>query len=30
MIKANFEIAGLEGFELRDKTVGVFGTGKIE
>ena len=25
----NFEIAGLEGFELRDKTVGVFGTGKI-
>lgn len=25
----NFEIAGLEGFEMRDKTVGVFGTGKI-
>jgi D-lactate dehydrogenase len=25
----NFEIAGLEGFELRDKTIGVFGTGKI-
>lgn len=25
----NFEIAGLEGFELRDKTIGVFGTGQI-
>ncbi len=25
----NLETAGLEGFELRDKTVGVFGTGKI-
>ncbi|TVQ92868.1 MAG: 2-hydroxyacid dehydrogenase [Chromatiaceae bacterium] len=25
----NFEIGGLEGFELRDKTVGVFGTGQI-
>ncbi|NBR46952.1 MAG: 2-hydroxyacid dehydrogenase [Verrucomicrobia bacterium] len=25
----NFELEGLEGFELRDKTVGVFGTGAI-
>ncbi|MCB0196541.1 MAG: 2-hydroxyacid dehydrogenase [Anaerolineae bacterium] len=26
---ANFELDGLQGFELREKTVGVFGTGKI-
>ena len=25
----NFELGGLEGFELRDKTIAVFGTGKI-
>ncbi|MFC1975191.1 2-hydroxyacid dehydrogenase [Chloroflexota bacterium] len=25
----NFELEGLQGFELRDKTIGVFGTGKI-
>lgn len=25
----NFELAGLEGFEIRDKTVGIIGTGKI-
>ena len=25
----NFALEGLEGFELRDKTIGVFGTGKI-
>lgn len=25
----NFELGGLEGFELRDRTVAVFGTGKI-
>ena len=25
----NFELDGLRGFEIRDKTVGVFGTGKI-
>jgi len=27
--EGNFELEGLEGFELRDKTVGVFGTGAI-
>ena len=27
--ESNFELDGLEGFELRDKTVGVFGTGAI-
>jgi D-lactate dehydrogenase len=25
----NFSLEGLEGFEIRDKTIGVFGTGKI-
>jgi D-lactate dehydrogenase len=25
----NFELQGLEGFEIRDQTIGVFGTGKI-
>lgn len=25
----NFELSGLEGFELRDKTIGIIGTGKI-
>jgi len=25
----NFELEGLQGFELRDKTVGIFGTGQI-
>lgn len=25
----NFELEGLQGFEIRDKTIGVFGTGKI-
>ena len=27
--EGNFELEGLEGFELRDKTVGVYGTGAI-
>ena len=27
--EGNFELAGLEGFELRDKTIGIIGTGKI-
>ena len=27
--EGNFELAGLEGFEIRDKTIGIIGTGKI-
>ncbi|NJN84524.1 MAG: 2-hydroxyacid dehydrogenase, partial [Caldilineaceae bacterium] len=27
--ESNFELEGLQGFELRDKTIGVFGTGRI-
>lgn len=27
--EGNFELAGLEGFELRDKTIGIIGTGRI-
>ncbi len=27
--EGNFELANLEGFELRDKTIGIIGTGKI-